>query len=71
MFLEQSMILTKSKLAKGIPQALQINKKVIVVIKLVFKDEYFNKLPSYNNINITTLKMNKHVMKEGWKLKLN
>jgi hypothetical protein len=71
MFLEQSMILTKSKLAKEIPQALQINKKVIVVIKLVFKDEYFNKLPSYNNINITTLKMNKHVMKEGWKLKLN
>jgi hypothetical protein len=64
-FLEQSMILTKSKLVKEMPQALQINKKAMAVIKLVFKDDYFNKLPSYNNRNITALKTNRHAMKEG------
>ena len=50
------MILTKSKLVKEMPQTLQINKKTMFVIKLVFKDDYFNDLPSYNNRNKTALK---------------
>jgi hypothetical protein len=35
-FLEHSMILTKSKLVKEIPKTLQIDKKTMVVVKLIF-----------------------------------
>jgi hypothetical protein len=69
-FLAQSMILTRSKLVKEMPQALQINKKTMAVIKLVFKDDYFSKLSCYNNRNITTVITNGYAMKEGSKCKL-
>jgi hypothetical protein len=39
----------KSKQFKGMPQTLQINRKVMIVIEFVFKDDYFSNLPSYNS----------------------
>jgi hypothetical protein len=61
----QYMISSNLKQVKDMPQELKINEKTMVIIKLVFQDDYFSNKTSYNNINITSLKTNRHAMKEG------
>jgi hypothetical protein len=54
-YLGQLMILTKSKQVKEMTETLQIKKKAIAVIKLVFKMINFSIKSSYNSRNITAL----------------
>jgi hypothetical protein len=59
------MITTKSNKSNKCPETLQIKRKAMAVIKLVFKNDYFSNITSYNSRNITALKTNRHAMKEG------
>jgi hypothetical protein len=63
------MIITKLKKSNECPKTLHIERKDMVVIKLVVKYDNFNNMTSYNNRNITSLRTNRHAMKEGRKFK--
>jgi hypothetical protein len=61
-YLGQLMMFTKPKQVKEMPQTLQIKRKAMIVIKLVFNDDYFSNMSSYNNKINHPLKQVKHAI---------